>query len=194
MSREDVSEARVGQILEAAGKLFSKKGIDGASMSDLSVEAGLSKASLYHYFKSKEEIIEALVHRIFSCDESWQKELVEASGTAVERLERYVEGVVELVDETQILFPVVLESFARSTRAPSLFQCISGYFEGYLKFFTVILEQGKLRGEFSESFNVEEAALAVLTQIEGCIMISGITGRDVKALLPQTVRYLLHRL
>ncbi len=48
-------------ILEIAEKLFMEKGIENTSMNDIARESGYSKASLYVYFKNKEELIAVLV-------------------------------------------------------------------------------------------------------------------------------------
>lgn len=52
-----VHRQRIGQ---AAGSLFEKKGIDIVSMDTIAKESGYSKATLYVYFKSKDEIISYL--------------------------------------------------------------------------------------------------------------------------------------
>lgn len=48
-------------ISEMAEKLFIEKGIENTSMNDIAKESGYSKASLYVYFKDKEELIAVLV-------------------------------------------------------------------------------------------------------------------------------------
>ena len=45
------------QIAEAAGRLFMQKGIEGTSMNDIVKESGYGKATVYVYFKNKDEII-----------------------------------------------------------------------------------------------------------------------------------------
>lgn len=47
---------RVETILDAAGALFDEKELSDVSMRDLAERVGLGKASLYHYFKTKEEV------------------------------------------------------------------------------------------------------------------------------------------
>ena len=49
------------QILEAAQKVFIRKGLDGARMQEIANEAGINKALLHYYFRSKEK----LFNRIF---------------------------------------------------------------------------------------------------------------------------------
>ncbi len=57
MSRPDVRDERVPQIIDAAAQVFARDGIDGANMSEIAEAAGVSKATIYHYFASKEDLI-----------------------------------------------------------------------------------------------------------------------------------------
>jgi AcrR family transcriptional regulator len=50
-------------ILEASALIFSKKGYHAASMQDIARAVNLQKASLYHYFSGKQEILLALLER-----------------------------------------------------------------------------------------------------------------------------------
>ena len=49
-------------ILEAANEVFQKKGLSGARMDEIAKEAGVNKALLHYYFRSKERLFE----RVFS--------------------------------------------------------------------------------------------------------------------------------
>ncbi|WP_246332963.1 TetR/AcrR family transcriptional regulator [Aureimonas mangrovi] len=56
---EDPAKRR--QILEGARRVFVSSGFDAASMNDVTREAGVSKSTLYVYFRSKEELFTALI-------------------------------------------------------------------------------------------------------------------------------------
>lgn len=56
---EQYSEARRQEIIDAAYRCFARKGFHPTTMRDIFAEAGLSPGAVYHYFKSKDEIIEA---------------------------------------------------------------------------------------------------------------------------------------
>ena len=56
-------DARREAILDAASEVFLEEGYAAASMSTIAARVGGSKATLYTYFKSKEELFEAYVHR-----------------------------------------------------------------------------------------------------------------------------------
>jgi len=62
MSESDHNTEKV--ILEAAKKVFIKKGLDGARMQEIADEAGINKALLHYYFRSKERLFEAIFSKI----------------------------------------------------------------------------------------------------------------------------------
>jgi len=49
------------KILKVATKLFARKGFDGARVDEIAQKAGVNKALIYYYFKSKEEILEEIM-------------------------------------------------------------------------------------------------------------------------------------
>lgn len=53
-------DKKVTQIFQAALKLVARKGLAGVTMGDISKEAGIATGTLYVYFKSKDELINAL--------------------------------------------------------------------------------------------------------------------------------------
>lgn len=50
-------DARRMAIREAAAALFAEHGFDGCSMSDLAQRCATTKSGLYHYYRSKEEVL-----------------------------------------------------------------------------------------------------------------------------------------
>lgn len=55
--RAENYQERRSEILDAAASIFAERGFDGTSTSAIAVKCGVSKALLYHYFTSKEEIL-----------------------------------------------------------------------------------------------------------------------------------------
>ena len=49
------------KILKVAKKLFAQKGFDGSRVDDIAQKAGVNKALIYYYFRSKEEILEEIM-------------------------------------------------------------------------------------------------------------------------------------
>jgi AcrR family transcriptional regulator len=63
---EDYLTARRRQILDAALVCFARRGFHGTPMHAIFEEAGLSPGAVYRYFKSKEEIVEAIATETLS--------------------------------------------------------------------------------------------------------------------------------
>lgn len=65
MNQKEKSLLARKRILEAASVLFTQKGFDDTTIQDIMAASGLSKGAIYHYFKSKEDMIEELNNEMF---------------------------------------------------------------------------------------------------------------------------------
>ena len=54
------------KILNAAQTVFIQKGMDGARMQEIADEAGINKALLHYYFRTKQKLFEAIFKKVFS--------------------------------------------------------------------------------------------------------------------------------
>ncbi|MCE4042933.1 TetR/AcrR family transcriptional regulator [Lysinibacillus fusiformis] len=57
------AEERRNEILDAADELFTQKGFDGTSTNNILEKVGIARGTLYYHFKSKEDIMDALIER-----------------------------------------------------------------------------------------------------------------------------------
>jgi AcrR family transcriptional regulator len=53
------------KILEAAKKVFHRKGFEGARMQEIADEAGINKALLHYYFRTKENLFDDVFKAAF---------------------------------------------------------------------------------------------------------------------------------
>ena len=65
-------------ILNGALEVFKKKGIEGATIDEIAIQSGFGKATLYYYFKSKEEVFSAILTN------GWQKLWLDLEPTIAE--------------------------------------------------------------------------------------------------------------
>lgn len=96
-AREEQHRLKREAILRVASSLLNRKGYAGMSLADIADELEIRNASLYYYFKSKEEIV-------FACFERAQKIVGEtlasvdkSQGTGLEALELYVVALRERI-------------------------------------------------------------------------------------------------
>jgi AcrR family transcriptional regulator len=85
VSAEYMQERR-GEILDAATKVFSKKGFHATTLDEIAAEADVSKGSLYIHFESKEAMIDGL-------SQQWQTTDDEVFDAA-ELMPRAIDGVL----------------------------------------------------------------------------------------------------
>jgi AcrR family transcriptional regulator len=57
------AEERRNEILDVADELFGQKGFDGTCTNEILEKVGIARGTLYYHFKSKEDIMDALIER-----------------------------------------------------------------------------------------------------------------------------------
>jgi AcrR family transcriptional regulator len=84
-------------LLAVAVEVFNERGYDGTSMEDLSRAAGISKSSIYHHVRSKEELLRLAISRALDGLFGVLQEPGATEGRAVERLEYVTRRTVEVL-------------------------------------------------------------------------------------------------
>lgn len=105
-------ETRSAELLDCAQRLFFANGYDNTTVNDIIREAGVSKGAFYHYFASKESLLEALAARLARDSlAELQPVLDDPSLDAVDRLNALMAGSrrlnVELAPQLHGTFDVL---------------------------------------------------------------------------------------
>lgn len=167
MSRHpDTGEIRRNQILDAATRVFVRQGFQHARMDDIVEESGLSKGTLYWYFKSKEDIINAILHRLFTGDLEHLESLLQAEGTASERLIQLTNHRVSGLKRMSSLVPIIFEFYAVAVHQQWVQQFINEYFQHFRTLLEELIQQGMDCGEFRQ-VNARNAAISFASLYDG---------------------------
>tara|TARA_B110000091_G_scaffold18752_1_gene17672 strand:- start:1 stop:714 length:714 start_codon:yes stop_codon:yes gene_type:complete len=59
-----IGEKNQQRVLEAAVKVFSRKGFSGARIDEIAIQAGMSKTNMLYYFKTKQELYQVVIVRV----------------------------------------------------------------------------------------------------------------------------------
>ncbi|OPF82052.1 TetR family transcriptional regulator [Streptomyces antioxidans] len=87
-------------LLAVAVEVFNERGYDGTSMEHLSRAAGISKSSIYHHVKGKEELLRLAISRALDGLFGILQEPAAREGRSIERLEHVARRTAEvLMDE-----------------------------------------------------------------------------------------------
>lgn len=96
-------------ISSAASELFMKKGIYATSMDDIAKASGYSKATLYVYFKNKDEIVDILALESMQKLYDYISYALGHYESAMERYNSICQGLVQYQEEFPYYFKMVLE-------------------------------------------------------------------------------------
>jgi AcrR family transcriptional regulator len=101
-------DTRRAQLLESATELFTKHSYDELSMARIAREAGISKALLYHYFPSKEELFKATLAE--GAAELARRTAPDESLPPLEQLRKSVLAYTEWIGERRDSYAKLLQS------------------------------------------------------------------------------------
>ena len=142
------SERRT-QILRVAEQVFSRKGFYAANVSDVAVEAGVSQGTVYHYFKSKEDLFMAVF-------EAWETENLyrevhlstDQSASTADRLRLLAQAVGERMARSGKFLTASVEFWSHIHRNKAIQQGFRRMFAELRAIVSNLIQDGVSRGEF----------------------------------------------
>ena len=108
------AEERRNEILDVAERLFCTKGFDNTSTNDILTEIGIARGTLYYHFKSKEDILDAMIERL--TNQMVEKASVIALDESIPVLERLTGTMLSLNVDNE-LGHMVMEQVHRPQNA-----------------------------------------------------------------------------
>jgi AcrR family transcriptional regulator len=153
---------RRSELLEAAVRVFARKGFHQSRVGDIAEEAGVAHGLLYHYFRSKDEVLETIFR------ETWTQlvadtERIELAGVPLrEQLRRFARIYLGSWLVTPELVRVLVREVARSPEVGNRVDEIGGLFLALQR----IIEAGRDRGEVRGDVDAQVAAWAVYGALE----------------------------
>lgn len=168
--RPNVTDERKVQIINAAEDVFAQKGFDEARMDDIAEETGLSKGTLYLYFKSKDDLIIAILDRIFQREFRQLQNLDQDGISATEAIWKMIDWVTKDIMGILRLIPIAYEFLALAFRNKYVQQVFKEYLNRYLDILVPIFQRGIDSGEFRQA-DAHEVAIAGSAIIEGTLLL-----------------------
>jgi AcrR family transcriptional regulator len=149
-------------LLDAAVRVFARKGYHASRVGDIAEEAGVAHGLLYHYFASKDQVLEAVFHENWSVLQARIASVEETDEPAADQL-RHISAIVL---RTWLHLPdvvrVVIREFGRS---PELAERI-GELAQPIDVIQRVIARGIERGEFRQDIDPRVAATVVYGSID----------------------------
>ena len=158
-TRRDLVE---GQIIAEATRLFAERGFSGTSLKDIADATGLTRPALYHYVKSKDEILARLVTELAEMPaRALQAVHAEEGMSTSERLRKMAHAVALQQATDPSRFQLLVRSEA--DLPDDLVVRYKESRRSVLREFVSVIEEGIAAGEF-RSVHARTAALSILGQ------------------------------
>ena len=146
--RADLSIERRAQIIEAALACFTRKGYVHTTMDDIVAESGLSKGSIYWYFKSKDEVFKATMTAVAANVIGEPLNMLQTAETATVKLHAATQIMVDFCRDIAQYFGLLLEFWSQSKRNDEEMQFWAELLPPYQQMIVAIFEEGVQTGEF----------------------------------------------
>lgn len=91
------TDGRRREIMRAGARVFLRRGYRNATVEEVAREVSLTKAAIYHYFRSKEALMDAIAEASMAASEAAVADALGEPGDAAERLRRALERCVDRV-------------------------------------------------------------------------------------------------
>jgi TetR/AcrR family fatty acid metabolism transcriptional regulator len=183
--RRPAKRARSGdkheRILDAAVRVFAKKGFHATRVSEVADAAGVADGTIYLYFKSKDELLVSLfedrVERLFAFLEA---ELPRAA-TAPEKLRIIIELQLGLLEGERDLAEVITVILRQSTKLMK--EHAVPKFTAYLDAIARVVADGQAAGELRDDVSPHLVARAIFGALDGIAMTWALGKADRGGLL-----------
>lgn len=149
-------------ILDAAVRVFAHKGYHTCRVGDIAEEAGVAHGLLYHYFRSKEELLETIFRETWRDVLDAVRSVEETDETASERLAGVAKILLRSWRRDPDLVRVLVREVTRSSHLQERIDEIEAAFSGLER----IIARGQADGEFRAALDPRMAAYVFYGALE----------------------------
>jgi AcrR family transcriptional regulator len=151
-------------ILDAAVRVFARRGFNGCRVSDIADEAGVAYGLVYHYFRSKDEVLDTLFLERWNVMLEVIRDLEETDLTPRDKLATITSFIVDSYRHDPELMKVIIVEVTRA--ANSFGQTHFAKIREAYELIADVVADAQARGDFKDTVTPQFAALAFYGAIE----------------------------
>lgn len=163
------------QIIDAALRVFAKKGFGKTTINDIAAAAGIGKGTVYEYFSNKDEIInQSFSFFVRHLEMDFQEVLIQEI-PAREKLITILEGFAHAMDSDslelmELMFDYWSEGIKNRDSKGLLFEEMNKFYHSYREIFADIVIEGMTEGSFRKDINPRSAASMIVGTLDGILV------------------------
>jgi AcrR family transcriptional regulator len=161
----EYKEKAKDRIVEAAHEVFSEKGYHDATMDDIAERIGVSKAALYQYFESKEDLYRAILTARYR-NMTYMISSKLTGGSFAECCQGFLENLIKHSSGLGLGFEVISEA----SRNPALAKVSREYYRETAEAIEECLEEWKKRGSLRKDFDAHLFAKGLVALYDGMMV------------------------
>ena len=171
-----ISEVRKHQIVQNARKIVATQGMTAFTIQELAKDVGLSEGAIYRHFKSKDDILLALIQDIERNLLDAVSESARPEDGALDHLKHLLERHFSAMERRDgVSFVVIGESLRFADHRVN--QATRQMVESYLEMIEGILKTGVEKGEIDADVDTEAAAVMFFGMIQASVTLWSFSNR-----------------
>jgi TetR/AcrR family transcriptional repressor of nem operon len=159
-------------ILDAAQYLVQTQGYNGFSYADIAAQVGIRKASIHYHYPAKSDLGKELIVRYRSRFRQALTLIKQESGTAFQKLERYVGLYASVLQNEHHMCLCGMLAAEMETLPQAMREEIQGFFAEHVAWLTAVLEEGHSTKTVTLSGSAAAEAQSLLAGLEGAMLVS----------------------
>ena len=169
------------QILEAAKSVFQRKGMDGSRMQEIADEAGINKALLHYYYRSKQLLFEAVFHNAFSLLAPQLNKILNDDSSIEDKIRNFTSNYISFISKHPYLPNFIIQEMNRNQDFVLRFKGQKGFptIEKFEKQVVSEIEKGILKPIKGEQLFINILSLSIFPFV-GSPLIKAIVNIDDK--------------
>ncbi len=166
--------AKKQAILEAAMKVFAQKGFARTRMSEIALQAGIGKGTIYEYFRSKDQIFHEAFHYFIADIEAAYSQIITEKSDAIEKLSAMIEVSINSFLAAGDFGGILMDFWADGIRhhqqgeMEQVFN-LKAVYQTYRRLVAKVIDEGIARGQFRET-DSQVAASILLGCFDGIML------------------------
>jgi len=186
------------EIAQKAIEVLAKRGFQATTIQEIANASGLGKGTVYHYFKTKEEILSVVSEEIFhEMERSFGAALLRIDGP-MEKLSALIEEALHVTKDVEHLFIVYTELWLMNLRGDhynDYMNVIKNLHDDLKKLTAGMIDEGKKQGLWAKDTDSEALAAYLVASFDGVIAhyMMDKENFDIKRVAKEFTRFFLRQ-